>query len=312
MPKKTKKNKKIRKRRGGASPSPVEEIYEAQQLFEKEKLLNLTSQRNTYRAPYNTNVGKGSFKKVYKSGWHMGKVIINALNENMKNPHELPNIKDKMLQDYRFTSIVSVKCGKDKVIMPTIEWQTPHKLVYSKPECVPLVNKNLTLKQLNGIIHLCTDLAVDSSFFTLDLKPENVCMYNGKFALLDTGANNSFFINAQQANAVQIGPITSFQNLSLLILFLYCYNYANSELQNYIKGFYKDLDLYQMDKKFFTADYDITTDPDINLQFNRVVAPLHSDYLQPLRYITDYGNKKNKEGKVIRSYAEIIDIFNSE
>ena len=140
-------------------------------------------------------MGEGSFKQVYKSPWTHGKVFINALNDNMKNPDELPNIKNKMLQDYRFTFIVSVKCGQDKVIMPTMEWQTPHKLVYSKPECVPLVNNNLNEAQLAGIIELCTELAVDSSFFTLDLKPENVCIYNGKFALLDTGPNNSFFIN---------------------------------------------------------------------------------------------------------------------
>jgi hypothetical protein len=66
-----------------------------------------------------------------------------------------------------------------------------------------------------------------------------------------------------------------------------------------------------MDQKFFTEDYDIKSDPNINLQFNKVVAPLHDDYLQPLRYITDYGTVINAQGVPIRSYAEIIHFFNS-
>jgi hypothetical protein len=241
---------------------------------------------NNYLPPGYQFVGRGASKYVYRiPGGRPGYLYINS---TPLQRHTLGITRAIMLEEYAFAiKIYEAAPG----FFPNVAeaWNTPNKFVYMKEECerydVGVIGPDMLLPHIRNVV-----LLMRHRLFTLDLKVENMgtSRIDGHSVLLDFSPENSFKLR----DSCPIADLELYVSLSIFILLIHCWNNSripHTSLQEIARDFIP-LRCFQRFGIFFNIHYNVSTDPNIDYEFNRSVAPtLSRRVVQPIDFITAYG-----------------------
>ena len=241
---------------------------------------------NNYLPPGYQFVGQGASKYVYRiPGGRPGYLYINS---TPLQRHTLRITRAIMLEEYAF----AIKIYEDASgFFPNVAeaWNTPNKFVYMKEECarydVRVIGPDILRLHIENVVRL-----MRHRLFTLDLKVENMgtSLIDGHFVLLDFSPENSFKLKG----SCPIEVLELYVSLSIFILLIHCWNNSripHTSLQELAHDFIP-LRCFQRFGLFFNIHYNVSTDPNIDYEFNRSAAPtLSRRVVQPNAFITTYG-----------------------
>ena len=255
-------------------------------------------------------VGKGSTKKVISLPKNSNHVYITPVNGTPFTP----DLKNKMKQDYLFSKKLYEFCKGNFFPSVSEAWETPNTFIYKKQRCEQITD-DITEEILVGIIQAAIDLIDQYKLFTLDLKPDNMGMLNGKYVFIDFGPECSYKLKDECVQEV----INYYKSLTILILLIYCYNdkyYTNKNhrlllkrlADHYIYNFIYSNKYMKDFKPDPIQDYSWETDPNIDYGFNKEVAPSYK-YDSPYKCIMQRSVVINSAGEYVSNYRNTIDYF---
>jgi hypothetical protein len=228
-------------------------------------------------------VGQGTTKLVWELPSDPNYVYINSTPEQM-----MRNLKQNMKEDYTF-ALKLYRLGGNAYFPNVVRaWTTPNKFIYKKQKCVQLDSRTITRPILLGIIRAAISLMDTHSLFTFDLKGDNMAILRGNFVFIDFGPECSYKLH-------DACPYKDrYKAFSILILLLHCLNFNTiippAEIQ--------ELALTYIDWRYvhefhlFGMGYDIMADPNIDIEFNRSVAPsfIPAKIIEPYRFVETYSS----------------------
>jgi hypothetical protein len=244
-------------------------------LAQRASPAKINTNNNTYNPFTNMDeIGRGSSKLVMRRKSNKNHLYIRPLPEDELNP----TLKRFMKEDYEFSLKLYTLYP---LYFPEVSeaWETRHTFNYKKQRCVRINDNNITLKILQQIIDAANDLLDKCRLFTFDLKPPNVGLLYGRIVFIDFGPDCSFKL-------FEDCDTTDYKSLIILILLIYCYNYTEIPRKELTKLANKYIKNY---KRFFEG-YDVNYDRNIDLDFNRTLAPSYKEYTTPIEYLQAYAN----------------------
>jgi hypothetical protein len=236
---------------------------------------------NNHYTPHNMReIARGSTKLVMQKNSNMEYVYIKP------NPDDDLDLilKRKMREDYEFALALYRICPE---YFPKVEiaWTTPNTFIYKKQRCLQINKDNLDIELLIQIIETSIYVLNNFLLFTLDLKPDNIGLLNGRCMFIDFGPDCSYKLRPGD-------HVEDYKSLIVLILLTFCFSYnpysssiiLRDDLQHIARTYIRNTNY----RRFFHQDYSVVYDRNIDINFNRRIAPTFVDQVFPIQFIDSY------------------------